>query len=80
VLAGPENDPEDGKVDDGDYAVYWWDGNGPVKNLGALEPFGKKVKPEALVPLEHTDHKLRVLLFFDGPEEGEPRPVKIDQP
>jgi Protein of unknown function (DUF3616) len=80
VLAGPENDPEDGKVDDGDYAVYWWDGHAPVKKLGALESFGKKVKPEALVPLERTDHKLHVLLFFDGPEEGEPRQVKIDQP
>jgi hypothetical protein len=80
VLAGPENDPEDGKVDDGDYAIYWWDGAGPAKLLGLLESFGKKVKPEALVPLDRTDHKLRVLLLFDGPVEGEPRPVKVDAP
>ena len=80
VLSGPVNDPEDDKVDVGDYAVFWWDGDGSVKLLGSLESFGKKIKPEALVPLERTDHKLRVLLLFDGPLEGEPRSVKIDLP
>jgi hypothetical protein len=80
VLAGPENDPENGKIDRGDYAVYWWDGHAPARLLASLEPFGKKVKPEAMLPLDRQDHKLRVLLFFDGPEEGAPQPVAIDEP
>ena len=61
-------------------SVYWWDGDSSARSLGSLESFGKKVKPEALLPLDRTDHKLRVLLLFDGPEEGAPRPVKIDPP
>jgi Protein of unknown function (DUF3616) len=80
VLAGPVNDPPDGKIDDGDYAVYWWDGDHPARLLGSLESFGKKVKPEAILPIDRQDDKLRVLLFFDGPEEGAPRPVAIDEP
>jgi hypothetical protein len=80
VLAGPVTDPPDDKIVDGDYAIYWWDGNHPPKLLHSLESFGKKVKPEAIVPLDRTDDKLRVLLFFDGPDKGAPRPVNIDEP
>ncbi len=80
ILAGPVNDPPDGKIDDGDYAVYWWDVDHPAKLLGSLKAFGRKVKPEGILPLERRDHKLRVLLLFDGPLEGAPRPVAIDEP
>jgi hypothetical protein len=80
VLAGPVNDPEDDKVRDGDYSVIWWDGEQQTKSLGDVQSYGKKVKPEALVPLDHSSGKLRVLLLFDGPEEGAPRTIKVDQP
>jgi hypothetical protein len=43
-----------------------------------LQAYGKKVKPEALLPLEQKNRKLRALVLFDGPEEGAPRPVIID--
>jgi hypothetical protein len=45
-----------------------------------LEPYGKKVKPEALLPLDEKNRKLRALLLFDGPEEGEPRTIEIRLP
>jgi hypothetical protein len=80
VLAGPVQDPPNGEVKDSDYAIFWWDGTNNHKQLKDLQAYGKEIKPEALVPLELKDKKLRVLLFFDGPEEGTPRAVDIDQP
>jgi hypothetical protein len=80
VLAGPTHDPENGEVNDGDYSVVWWNGNGQLKRLGDLQSYGRKVKPEALLPLERRGDKLRVLVFFDGPDEGAPRPLEVDHP
>jgi hypothetical protein len=80
VLAGPKDDPENGEVSDSDYSVVWWDGTGQLKPLGDLKSHGRKVKPEALLPLGRSGDKLRALVFFDGPDEGAPRPVEIDHP
>ena len=80
LIAGPVNDPKDDKVEGGDYSVVWWDGENQTKRLGDLEGYGKKVKPEALVPIDRKNDKLHVLLFFDGPDEGAPRLVKVDAP
>jgi hypothetical protein len=80
VLAGPVNDPPKGKVSHGDYSVFWWNGNNQHKLLGDLDSYGKKVKPEALLPLDRRGAKLRILLFFDGPDEGAPRAVEVDHP
>lgn len=80
VLAGPVKDPPGGAVEAGDYRVVWWDGASVTKTLGGLPSYGPKVKPEALLPLDRTDGRLRVLLLFDGPEEGSPRTLDIDAP
>ncbi|HEY5870943.1 MAG TPA: DUF3616 domain-containing protein [Candidatus Tectomicrobia bacterium] len=80
VLAGPVQDPPHGEIKDGDYAVFWWDGTSSYKNLKDVHAYGKEIKPEAFIPLERKDKKLGVLLFFDGPDEGTPRAVDIDQP
>ena len=80
VLAGPVQDPPNGEIKDGDYAVFWWDGTSTPKKLKNLPTYGKESKPEALVPLARKDKKLGVLLLFDGPAEGTPRAVDIDQP
>jgi Protein of unknown function (DUF3616) len=80
VLAGPVSDPPNDEVEDSDYAVFWWDGKATPKKLADIKDYGKKVKPEGLVPLDQRGNRLDVLLFFDGPDEGEPRPVEIDQP
>ena len=80
VLAGPRDDPDDGQVKDHDYAVFWWDGKNISQEPSGLRGYGSKVKPEALVPLEQRGNKLRVLLFFDGPDEGGPQPDEIKQP
>lgn len=80
VLAGPVQDPADGSVADGDYAVTWWDGAGRTKSLGAVPSLGPKVKPEALLPLGEADGRLRLLVLFDGPDEGGPRVVEVDAP
>ena len=80
VLAGPTDDPENGEVNEGDYSVVWWDGNGQLKRLCDLESYGRKVKPEALLPLGRSGDKLRVLMFFDGPDAGAPRLVEVDHP
>ena len=80
VLAGPTDDPENGEVNDGDYSVVWWNGNGQLKWLGDLQSYGRKIKPEALLPLGRRGDKLRVLVFFDGPDEGAPRPLEVDHP
>jgi hypothetical protein len=79
IIAGPLNDPPGGEIKRADYSIFWWDGTSH-KKLGDLNGYGSKVKPEALVPLEPTADKLRVLLFFDGPDEGEPRAVEIPRP
>jgi len=83
VLVGPVNDPADDAIADGDYAIYSFvpgaaGTQAAVRKVHDLASFGSKVKPEALMPLDRTDGKLRLLLLFDGPDEGEPRPITID--
>ncbi len=80
VLAGPVNDPKDDLVADGDYSVFWWDGEAALERLDDLPSFGAKVKPEGLLPLDRRGDKLRVLLVFDGPDEGQPREREIKAP
>lgn len=78
VLAGPVNDPKTGKVSDGDYAIYVWDGSNQPQRHANLAAFGRKVKPEALLPLSGDTHRARVLVMFDGPEEGAPTPLDLE--
>ena len=80
LIAGPVNDPENGAVKTGDYSVFWWDGAKESKLLGDIEGFGDRIKPEGIVPIERKAGKLSVLVFFDGPEEGEPRLIEVKAP
>jgi Protein of unknown function (DUF3616) len=78
LLAGPVSDPpanHDIKL--GDYTVFSWNGSNAAKLLD-LKGYGKAVKPEALLPLDEENGKLRALVFFDGPKEGAPQTVEID--
>lgn len=78
VLAGPVNDPpEDREIQPSDYSIYVWDGESGLKRARDVPVYGKKVKPEALLPLEGDAQRVRVLLLFDGPKEGEPRPLEV---
>jgi hypothetical protein len=78
IVAGPAKDPPDThEITLGDYAVYSHDGSTATKKLD-LKAYGKKVKPEGLLPLDEKNGKLRALLLFDGPDEGEPRAIEID--
>jgi hypothetical protein len=78
VLAGPVNDPpEDREIQLGDYSIYTWDGQSGLKRVHQLPAFGKKVKPEALLPLDGDTERVRVLVLFDGPEKGAPRPLEV---
>jgi hypothetical protein len=75
ILAGPVNDPDDGAVADGDYAIYAWDGAQALTPVRDLRSYGNRVKPEALLPLDADTGRPRLLLLFDGPDEGAPRLV-----
>jgi hypothetical protein len=80
-IAGPVLDPADENyvIRRGDYAVFWWDGHSaPV--LRELDGYGVKVKPEAIVPLALDAGKLRALLLFDGPLDGQPTEVELTFP
>jgi uncharacterized protein DUF3616 len=75
ILAGP------GACQCGSYAIYSWDGaSDNVTLLSELDQFDSARKPEALLPLDRTKKKLRVLILFDGDEEGKPTPVEIPAP
>lgn len=80
MLAGPVNDPPDGTpIPKGDYSIYRWDGSSRKATLLAdLGGYPEKVKPEALLPLDRSGNTVRALLFFDGPSEGEPTPIRFD--
>lgn len=78
VLAGPVNDPpEDVPIKDGDYAIYLWNGKGKTDRLFDLKAFGDKKKPEALLPIDGDAEQVRLLLMFDGPDEGAPTSFSI---
>ena len=75
ILAGP------GACQCGTYAIYSWDGASEnVTLLSELEQFDPARKPEGLLPLDRNGKKLRVLILFDGDEEGKPTPVEIPAP
>lgn len=69
VLAGPAPDQ------DGEFAVYSWDGSGGAKLIGALADYGEDEKPEAILPLDEAGGTLRLLVLFDGAKEGAPRAI-----
>lgn len=77
ILAGPVQDPDDDKVEDGDYTVFRWNGTDAPKRGFDLDGYGKKTKPEALVPLDRDGSRMRILVLFDGPKEGGPRAIEI---
>jgi len=78
VLAGPVNDPpEDREIQQSDYSIYVWDGESGLKRVMDVPAYGKKVKPEALLPLDGNAERVRVLLLFDGPKEGAPRSLEV---
>jgi hypothetical protein len=80
VLAGPSGGEE------GNYSVFFWDASGEdVKRLGRLPEVRSKdgkqqFKAEAILPLDQDEGKLRILVFFDGAEEGGPREYFVDAP
>jgi hypothetical protein len=77
VLAGPA-------TGDGAYAVYWWDGVSDNTRLlrDLADVIGKdgKRKAEALLPLDESPSRLRVLILFDGEKNGAPVAVKMPRP
>jgi Protein of unknown function (DUF3616) len=80
ILAGPT---ADGGNDD-KYAVYVWDGmSNDVTLLGDLPRVMEddaQLKPEAILPLDRDASGLRVLILFDGAEEGGPREIRVRLP
>jgi hypothetical protein len=77
ILAGPMHDPKDGAVAAGDYTVFAWNGTDAPRKRLDLPGYPDRQKPEALLPLDETADGQRVLVFFDGPKEGAPRPVVL---
>lgn len=83
VLAGSAPDLDD--KDPGRYSIYKWAGKGDVEGPGADVPVfpakhGDKSefpKPEAILPLEDTSDGLRILVIYEGAEEGRPRDLTI---
>jgi hypothetical protein len=79
VLAGPGTEAE------GDYTVFFWDGeSAATESLGTLPKFtddkGRQVRPEGLLPLDSGKDGLRLLVLFDRGKEGEPRPLTVRNP
>ncbi len=78
VLAGPAAEVE------GTYSIYSWDGDQDRKLLADLPKFtgkkGKQIKPEAMLVLDRNTEGLRILVLFDGPKEGAPRPIRVPFP
>ncbi|ACL55545.1 DUF3616 domain-containing protein [Methylobacterium nodulans] len=76
VLVGPVGD------EPGPSSIYEWDGESDeairsLGDLGALAGVSPKQKPEAILPLDTTPSGLRVLVMFDGEEEGAPIVVTL---
>jgi len=78
ILAGPSAEA------DGTYSLYFWDGGNkpmPLADLPTLtDEDGDQLKAEAVLPLDRSAAKLRVLVFFDGAKEGAPRAIEISYP
>jgi hypothetical protein len=77
VLAGPATDGDA-------YAVYWWDGVSETTRLlrDLADVTGKdgERKAEALLPLDESLSRLRVLILFDGEKQGAPVAIEIPRP
>jgi uncharacterized protein DUF3616 len=71
ILAGPAADAS------ANYAIFSWDTKSEQVNLLAYLLFDTLRKPEGLLPLDKTASGLRVLILFDGEEEGSPTPITI---
>lgn len=75
VLAGPAGEAP------GPYKVYWWNGRDDkvdfLADITEATQAGKDLKPEAILPLDVGPSGVRVLILFDGGEEGSPLPVVI---
>ena len=79
ILAGPTAEEA------GDYSIYFWDRTAPhavlLKDLlRYTNDDGKPIKPEAILPLDRTAERLRVLVMFDGAKEGAPRAIEMPSP
>jgi hypothetical protein len=77
VLAGPA-------TGHGAYAVYWWDGVSEntrlLRDLADVIGQDGKRKAEALLPLDESPTRLRVLILFDGEKQGAPIAIKMPRP
>jgi hypothetical protein len=77
VLAGPSAEVE------GTYSLHFWDGSkqGLLADLPSLtDDDGDQLKAEAVLPLDRSATKLRVLILHDGAKEGAPRAIEISYP
>lgn len=80
LIAGPVGDG------DADYRLYFWDGKDGIpgsghaasslKVLGVI-PCPPKAKAEGVTLLEETDQNYRVLVVYDGPENGNPTVFEV---
>ncbi|XYD06801.1 DUF3616 domain-containing protein [Methylobacterium sp. NMS12] len=81
VLAGPVSDPSDNRpVPFGAYAVYDWDGGSKLTcpyPLSGYSETGEPIKPEAMLSLDPIGVDLRLLVLFDGAEEGGARAIRV---
>jgi hypothetical protein len=77
VLAGPATGGST-------YAVYWWDGVSEntrlLRDLADVTAKDGKRKAEALLPLDESPSRLRVLILFDGEKQGAPVAVEMPRP
>jgi hypothetical protein len=71
VLAGPTA----GRP--GPYSIYSWDGES--ENVSLLKNFDDR-KAEGLLALDETPSGLRVLILFDGEENGAPMAITVPRP
>lgn len=78
VLAGPTDDSP------GSYSIYWWSGEGMhvrfLKDLSDVVGKDSDRRPEAIVALDDSPSGLRVLILFDGKDEGMSTPVEMPAP
>ncbi len=76
ILAGPTRDEAV------PYTIWQWDGNGDsAKPLATLDLSGidRGAKAEILLPLSVDTSRIRVLVMFDGLENGGPRSFEIQR-
>jgi hypothetical protein len=78
VLAGPTGEAA------GPYDVHWWDGSSDrlrhLADITRATEADEDHKPEAILPLDHDESGLRILVLSDGAKEGGPRDIVIPLP